>query len=372
MERIQEVQERLGRQLLVENPSWYAKARGSTLSEVAFLTALARRSGCGVLLDVNNLYVSSQNLGFDPCAFIDAFPARLVGEIHLAGHARRRVEGCEVLVDDHGSAVCEAVWALYARLLARGCRAPAVVEWETSVPPLPRLLEEVHRAQAVGNVMLREFQQEFISALLTPSEAPNPLRDGPVSAQAALAVYRNNVFAGFTRALQESYPVVVRLVGEAFFAQAARHFLEDKGFARTCSLSLFGAGFADFLETYPPAREVPYLGDMARLERAWLEAYHAAEDGETRLHPSVRLVHLGWPVLHVWEAHQSHHPLEEMTLKPHPTPLLVWRHNGRVHLTTPDETIIPLVEALLQEESLQASWASPEIGWLREKGLLRR
>src|SRR4051794_24944039 len=117
---VREAQDFLGRQLLIENVSAYVRFEHSHLAEWEFLTAVAAESGCGLLLDVNNVYVSSCNLGFDAGAFLDGLPVAAVGEIHLAGHARR--DG--VLIDDHGSAVCDAVWRLYSRALARFGRVP--------------------------------------------------------------------------------------------------------------------------------------------------------------------------------------------------------------------------------------------------------
>lgn len=142
---VAQAQDFLGRQLLIENVSAYVAFEHSHLHEWDFLAAVARESGCGLLLDVNNVYVSSRNLGIDAHAFIDGLPADAVGEIHLAGHA----DNDGVLVDDHGSAVCDAVWDLYRHALARLGPRPTLIEWDTNIPALPRLMDEARRADLI-------------------------------------------------------------------------------------------------------------------------------------------------------------------------------------------------------------------------------
>jgi hypothetical protein len=144
--RVREVQDFLGRQILVENLSAYVTFASSQLSEGEFLAAVVERSGCGLLLDVNNAYVNASNLGLDLAAFFAALPRQAIQEIHLAGHARRRVGSRELLIDDHGSAVCDAVWALYEDVLGRFGPVPTLIEWDNDVPPLETLLAEATRA----------------------------------------------------------------------------------------------------------------------------------------------------------------------------------------------------------------------------------
>ena len=140
------VQDALGRAILVENPSSYLRFQDSPIPEPAFLAELARRTGCRVLCDVNNIYVSCRNFGIDPATWVDAMPASAVGEIHLAGHSVNDADGQPILIDDHGSRVAEPVWALYERLLARIGAAPTLVEWDTDIPALPVLLAEAQSA----------------------------------------------------------------------------------------------------------------------------------------------------------------------------------------------------------------------------------
>jgi uncharacterized protein (UPF0276 family) len=140
--QVAQAQDFLGRRLLIENVSAYVSFEHSQMAEWEFLAAVARESGCGLLLDVNNVYVSACNLGIDAQAFINGLPAEAVGEIHLAGHARIG----EVLIDDHGSAVCDEVWALYRLALARLGPVPTLIEWDNNIPELSRLVAESRRA----------------------------------------------------------------------------------------------------------------------------------------------------------------------------------------------------------------------------------
>jgi uncharacterized protein (UPF0276 family) len=145
--RIQQVQETLGRTILVENPARYLRFRRSPITEPEFLGELGRRTGCGILLDVNNVYVSSHNFDEDPLAYLEAIPAAAVGEIHLAGHAINKADGRTILIDDHGSRVAEPVWDLCRATLARLGATPALVEWDTNLPELAVLLDEAGRAE---------------------------------------------------------------------------------------------------------------------------------------------------------------------------------------------------------------------------------
>ena len=142
---VREAQDFLGVQLLIENVSAYVAFEHSRLTEWEFLTAVVDQSGCGLLLDINNIYVSSRNLGLDAHAFIAGVPAASVREIHLAGHARNGA----ILIDDHGSAVCDDVWRLYTRAIERFGARPTLIEWDTDIPALATLMAEAARADRV-------------------------------------------------------------------------------------------------------------------------------------------------------------------------------------------------------------------------------
>ena len=145
-ENVDRTQEVLGRQILVENPSLYLPLDGCEMSEPQFLTELAQRTGCGLLLDVNNVYVSTQNIGGNAESYVGAIDANLIGEVHLAGHAVDNGGPEPLLIDDHGSEVCDPVWALYARLVQRVGAKPTLIEWDTNVPAFETLLGEAKKA----------------------------------------------------------------------------------------------------------------------------------------------------------------------------------------------------------------------------------
>lgn len=153
IERIGRVQEYLGRQILIENPSSYLEFRCSTYSESGFLAELSRRSGCGILLDVNNLYVSSRNHGWNALEYLDALPCDKVMEIHLAGHTVNHWPGGSMLIDTHNRPVCDEVWRLYQAALALLGPRPTLIEWDMDIPPLETLLLEASKADTfIGEV----------------------------------------------------------------------------------------------------------------------------------------------------------------------------------------------------------------------------
>ena len=141
------LQERLGRQVSIENPSCYLGFGHSTLTEPEFLAELVRRSGCGLLLDVNNIVVTAHNLRLDPRGWLSGLPGEAITEYHLAGHAVNDCDGEPVLIDDHGSRVGDEVWALFGDALRRYGPRPTLIEWDTDIPALSVLLEEAARAE---------------------------------------------------------------------------------------------------------------------------------------------------------------------------------------------------------------------------------
>ncbi len=148
--RIRQVQETLGRQILIENVSSYLQFTSATLTEWDFIAALVGECDCGLLLDVNNIYVSAMNHGFDPEDYLNGIPRGTVQEIHLAGHTVNRVGSREVRIDTHGSTVCEAVWALYRAALRRFGYVPTLIEWDTDIPALDILIGEAHKASQIA------------------------------------------------------------------------------------------------------------------------------------------------------------------------------------------------------------------------------
>ncbi|WP_233997175.1 MNIO family bufferin maturase [Porphyrobacter sp. HT-58-2] len=147
--QVARVQDRLARTILIENPSRYLAFAGDEMSEAEFLHALCIRTGCGLLLDINNIEVSAANLGLDAGAMLDAIDPALVGEVHLAGHASEDHAHGRLLIDDHGSPVSGETWRLFERFVQRAGPRPVLIEWDTDVPAFDVLLGEAARAGAI-------------------------------------------------------------------------------------------------------------------------------------------------------------------------------------------------------------------------------
>ena len=147
------VQDALGREILIENPTHYLPLDQHHWSETSFLRELSRRSGCRLLIDVNNVTVGANNVGFDAAAWLSAIPAKLVGEIHLAGHSQDA--GGALLIDSHDEPVSERVWSLYEEFIARIGPRPTLIERDGNVPPFAELLAELGRAQAILDSEMR-------------------------------------------------------------------------------------------------------------------------------------------------------------------------------------------------------------------------
>lgn len=158
------VQTYLGRRILIENPSTYLRYRHSTIPEWEFLTAVAGRTGCGILCDVNNIFVSASNHGWDASRYLMALPPLAIGEIHLAGHTVRKLDGGQILrIDDHSSRVAAEVWGLYQQALVLFGPVPTLIEWDTNVPALEVLVEEAARAN-ISLDRVREKVDHVVSA----------------------------------------------------------------------------------------------------------------------------------------------------------------------------------------------------------------
>ncbi|MES2898633.1 MAG: DUF692 family multinuclear iron-containing protein [Pseudomonadota bacterium] len=332
-ERVARVQERLGRTILLENVSTFVRFRDDSMSEAEFMAALARRTGCRLLLDVNNLYVNQCNHGEDALAALAAIDPGTVGEIHLAGH----LVTPDAVIDHHGAVVAPEVWRLYEAALARFGAVPTLIEWDTDLPDLDVLLGEARKAGQCSarhgmqadpiisrvvpgaGLALDQAQDQFASALLDHSreQALAPYLTQPQR----FALYRGNQTATWEKTLANAFPVVRALVGEEFFAPLTRAF----GLAHPSEspdLNRFGARFEQFLSEFEHVANYPYLPDMARLE--WLlHRAHYAPDGqaltadglaalsaddfeETRfaLHSGAALFASSFAVVPLWLAHQ--------------------------------------------------------------------
>jgi uncharacterized protein (UPF0276 family) len=391
---VDQVQSSLNRRILVENPSTYLRFRHSAIPEWEFMAAVAARTGCGLLCDVNNIHVSAHNHGWDASAYLAALPPAAVGEIHLAGHSVRALPGGGTLrIDDHGSHVSAEVWVLYLEALARFGPVPTLIEWDNDVPPLDVLLAEANHADALltrtgslpgtlpgtagvppalssfasfdaggtpavpGHAMpaLLELQRAMRAALVDrdDSAAVAMLADDVPADR--LDIYRNTFISGATKALRLSFPAVHRLVGNDFFEGAAFAFIAQHPPHAAC-LDDYGATFPQFLQDFPPAASLEYLSGVARLEWAVSRALHAPDvapldlarlqalrpDDQARVcfvpHPALALLCAGYPADAIWRGvlDGDDGALAAIDLASGPVSLLVERRAAGVEVSRVD------------------------------------
>ncbi|GGY84187.1 DUF692 family multinuclear iron-containing protein [Pseudoduganella plicata] len=385
--RIERVQDVLGRRILIENVSSYVRFRGDTMGEAEFLAALATRTGCALLLDINNLYVNQCNHGEDALAALAAIPVGLVGEFHLGGH---RVTP-DAVIDDHGSAVAEAVWTLYEAALARFGAVPTLIEWDNDVPPLPALLAQAERAERlaagfpraavvapegkpaanVETAALADLQRRFADAVIAPhgtAAIAAELRATDVARR--MAVYRGNLHGSWHKALASAYPVVRQLVGDEFLAALSAEY----GVAHPSEegdLNCFGQHFAAFLDGFPHVAGLPYLPDVARLEWLLHLAHYAPAapvleatafaaltpeqfaDSCVTLHPAASPFASRWAVVPLWQAHRDDTAFPAIDV---PSQGLVCRPGWRADVTIEDAACHAALASLANGSTIAAAF----------------
>ncbi len=391
--RIERVQEFLGRPIVLENPSTYVTFRHSQVPEWEFLREVARRSGCGLLLDLNNVYVNSVNHRFDAFRYLEAIPPSMVAQFHLAGHTDKGA----YLFDTHAAAVVPAVWKLYEKALRLYGRTSTLVEWDEAIPELERLCEEVRAAKAVyerarkekppeapavplyfpdvpatPKPSLVETQREFkerVRARRARMEGVPLHPQGGSPGEERMSVYADGYVARLSEALAETYEAVRHLLGAEAFTELARLYLEAHP-SKSYNLNDVGKEMPSFIGTTRFAGELPFLPDLAALELSVASAFHAfdtapfdasvlggltEEDWEKMriaFHPSVRVVGSAWPVLDLWNARKT--PIAEMSvpLEGRPQNVLVYRREHQVYCEPIGKDQKELVRRLLGGDAL--------------------
>ena len=383
-ERVKQAQDFLGRRIALENVSSYLTFKHSEMTEWVFLSQIANAADCDILLDVNNIFVSSRNHGFDPDAYLAGVPVDRVAQIHLAGHQRRP----EIIIDTHDGPVSDEVWALYARALARFGQVPTLIEWDDAVPPLEELLAEAQKARAIANhhtspkhersVVLplpagervgerASLQPILFAAICDPepvSEAAQALITDhpPLSPKARIEIYAEMYWLRMRDTLRVSFPAVHSALGDHDFDALVADFLRQHPSTHH-SLDRLGVPFAAFLRTGHPEQ-----ADVAALEWARAESFIALDGpvvpfselqsipaeswGELSLkaHPSVRVLELERDPQPVLRAQRDAAPiplaLEALTS------MVVWR-TGSVVFHAPISTReATAVQALIEGASL--------------------
>lgn len=372
--QIRRAQDVLGRRLVLENVSSYIRYRHDSASEWQFLAHIAQEADCLLLVDVNNIYVSSVNHGFDPLSYLHALPAHRVQQIHLAGHS----DNCDHIIDTHDHPVAPPVWDLYAQACRRFGAVAAMIERDDHIPPLAELLDEMAIARRVAAehvappepvaitsitlaptadpTGLAAVQRHFADRVLAnalPPEMPEDLITG------RLPIYHHAYRARLAEVLADTYAKTCLYMGSDTFEAHARDYAVAHP-PRTRSLNRYGEGLVGTLRAaYPDNPELHELAqldwdlrtrfdsaDVSTLETA---AAQASDTWTTRpgvLHPSALLRAITTNVVGVWNAIHTDDDVPEAMALPAPATLLVWRKGHQPHFRTLDAAEAAWVQAL--------------------------
>ena len=372
--QIRRAQDVLGRRLVLENVSSYIRYRHDSASEWQFLAHIAQEADCLLLVDVNNIYVSSVNHGFDPLTYLHALPAHRVQQIHLAGHS----DNGDHIIDTHDHPVAPPVWDLYAQACQRFGAVAAMIERDDHIPPLAELLDEMAIARRVAAehgappepvaitsitlaptadlTGLAAVQRHFADRVLAnalPPEMPEDLITG------RLPIYHHAYRARLAEVLADTYAKTCLYMGSDTFEAHARDYAVAHP-PRTRSLNRYGEGLVGTLRAaYPDNPELHELAqldwdlrtrfdsaDVSTLETA---AAQASDTWTTRpgvLHPSALLRAITTNVVGVWNAIHTDDDVPEAVALPAPATLLVWRKGHQPHFRTLDAAEAAWVQAL--------------------------
>ncbi len=361
---IQQMQDALQRQILIENPSNYLLFDQLHIPEPEFLNIVATRTGCGLLLDINNIYVSSINLQREPGKYIEAINPDFIQQYHLAGHTETTPQGKQILVDTHNREVCAAVWELYRLVIEKHGIRSALIEWDSDYPPLSVLLEECQKADQISGGIaatvehiapaievqprvadktgLADFQHAFLQQVLRQD---NELDCAAGPHRQRIRIYQNNVFAAVLDYLREVYPAVQGLVGQDYFRQMSQLLAQLRP-PQEGNIHHYGADMTLLLEQLPELDGLPYLKDLMDYEWGLHKAYFAPAENSldpnaceqdallklpVRLKQSVTFIDSCFPV---YEIHRQSLPAFEgeiaISLEQAEDKLLVYKHQDAV------------------------------------------
>lgn len=299
---IDEMQEALGRQILLENPSNYLLFDQLQIPEPEFLNTLAERTGCGLLVDVNNVVVSANNLKRNPQEYIEQLNSQFIGQYHLAGYTPVDKNGENILIDTHNQTVYPEVWQLFESTIQQHGSRPTLFEWDSDFPEFSVLLAECEKATAIlsktqtatseltasANIEsqhpsetkpvelepLQQLQDNFLTDILSNSATTQHAID---SHQSRIWIYQNNVYAATIDYLEAVFPAVSGVVGHDYFKQIARLFIR-KNPPQQGNIHQYGAEFAKVVRKRNELKNTPYLSDLIAYEWALHSAYYAEHD----------------------------------------------------------------------------------------------
>ncbi len=401
--RVDQVQEILGCKILLENVSTYVTFRHSTMAEWDFLSEISRRSGCGILLDLNNIYVNAVNHRFDPMDYLKAIDDEQVQQIHLGGHTDRG----DFLFDTHSKPTLDKVWKLYEEAMRRWGPISTLVEWDEDIPPFEELKIEVEKAKLIQRryehmarsqpvkpaknflspqepaasgfqIPLSEAQSLFRSEIrASRHEILEPFQtllnpQGRVSGQERLQVYAEGYTARIRESIAEVYEAVRHALDAEVFDELCRAYAE-RTHSDDYNLNHAGKNLEEFLRTSSLSKEAPFLPDLAKFEWSLWEAFHSFDESATFTHsdlakmpsedwerstlvfqPSVRLLDSAWPVLDLWKTRRESSELKKVRLNSNPQKVLIGRRGDQVRCELLGLEQFRLIQGLLAGKSLGA------------------
>ncbi|HCM43083.1 MAG TPA: hypothetical protein DIS66_07225 [Candidatus Omnitrophica bacterium] len=397
---VDQLQNYLGRRILLENVSAYISFKSSEMTEWTFLNEVARKSGCGILLDVNNIYVNSFNHGFAPQDYLNGIDADKVLQYHISGHTDKG----KFLFDTHVGEVIQPVWQLYSDAVQRFGDVSSLIEWDTEIRGLDELLvlneksREIAKQIQLGDLScqvrgdggselilptasdsrpsLSEVQSMFTLEMLGKEKTKlaevlnNQAGDPGIE---RMDVYAEGYPARISEALAEAYPAISKILGEGAFSDLALGFAQSRSFEHY-NLNAVAPLFPDFLKVTPWQESFPFLNDLADLERAVHLAFHAetrspatpedfaekaARDGESlvfQFQTHVFVVRSFWPILDIWSARHLPAAQIKINVENRPQAVLVHRKNEQVFCQILDPMEVAVLQRLLLGETLSSAF----------------
>ena len=405
-DRVQQVQDFLGRQILLENVSSYVTYTHSTIPEWEFLKEIALRSGCGILLDLNNIYVNSKNHGFAPLDYLKGIPGQCVGQFHLAGHTDKG----DYLFDTHSDSVASPVWDLYRQALELWGPVSTLIEWDENIPAFERLSAEAEKAREIylsviasgakqsklqrdldcfvaksapcndntssdKNTKLSEIQHAMRLKIEASGSGGDDIalnHQAGVPGIERLSIYAGGYMARTQEALQEVYEAAAHVLGAEVFHELAHDYA--KAYPSTnYNLTYLGRHLPEFLKSWEGAKELPFLSDLAALEWEIAMAFHAFDEPpadsskladlsiddweNTRLvfQPSVSIVKSAWPVLDIWNVRKKPPEKIRVELLNRPQNVLVSRRGWEPQCRLIQDAECQMLETLMNRQTLGAA-----------------
>lgn len=418
IKRVKRAQDFLGRKILLENVSTYFTYKHSRLTEWDFLTLVAKESGCGILLDVNNAYVNAKNHDFDPYTYLKNIPAEIVGQFHLAGHT----DMGDYLFDTHSKHVIDEVWDLYRYAVQKFGQVSTLVEWDENIPDFEKLSQELEKARMVSrsanftgpaacgtlpcsfvtsvrtargrglasgvtpkirnpkNIPLFKLQKLMKESILPSKRSRKAAgifgkslnRQGKSPGVKRIAVYADGYIARMHEGLVETFPAVKRILGDAEFLALA-HLYAEAFPSEEYSLNQAGKHFPRFVGKSSYTKKLSFLKDLAELEWKIRESFHAFEKDPADLEklkelppeawqklkfifqPTVFLVRSQWPILDIWNARSQPLGKININLVDRPQNVFIHRQDLIVRCELMGPQEADLLQSLLSGRSLGRS-----------------